>query len=366
MATGTTKKDISAIIDRLERLEGPSREDIIALLKAEGEQERLLFAAADRMRRTHVGDEVHLRGIIEFSNHCIRNCFYCGLRRDNSALERYRMTPGEILETARAGAEAGLKTIVLQSGEDPAFSTQTLADLIARIKDELDVAVTVSVGMRSKADYRLMRKAGADRYLLKHETADPELFAQLRPGTTLPGRIKRLRWLRELGYQVGSGNMVGLPGQTIESIVDDILLLKELDVEMAGIGPFIPHQGTPLAGSTGGDVAMTLRTLAAARMVLPFTHLPATTALGSIHPEGRQLALSCGANVVMPDITPVQYKRLYEIYPNKICITEEGSTQCVPCISAVIAQSGRTVAADYGHSRKPAFRQAGRKRTGHG
>jgi biotin synthase len=365
MATGTGKTirmHISDIIDRLERCERPSREELTALLTAEGGQERVLFEAADRMRRRHMGDDVHLRGIIEFSNHCIRNCFYCGLRRDNSALERYRMAPGEILEAAREGAAAGLKTIVLQSGEDPAFSTQVLADLIARIKDELDIAVTMSVGMRSKADYRLMRKAGADRYLLKHETADPELFARLRPGTTLDGRIKRLGWLKELGYQVGSGNMVGLPGQTVESIADDILLLYELDVEMAGIGPFIPHQGTPLAGSTGGDVAMTLKTRAVARMVLPFTHLPATTALASIHPEGRQLALGCGANVIMPDITPVRYKRLYEIYPNKICITEEGSTQCVPCISAIIVQSGRTVASDYGHSRKPAFQQARRKR----
>jgi biotin synthase len=360
------KMHISRIIDGLERLEPPSREDITALLNAEGRQEEMLFAAADRMRRTHMGDDVHLRGIIEFSNHCIRNCFYCGLRRDNGGLERYRMTPEEIREAAREGAAVGIRTIVLQSGEDPAFSTQALADLVARIKDELDVAVTMSVGERSKADYRRMRQAGADRYLLKHETADPALFAELRPGTTLEGRIKRLRWLKELGYQVGSGNMIGLPGQTIESIADDILLLRELDVEMAGIGPFIPHQGTPLAGSAGGDVAMTLKTLAVARMVLPLTHLPATTALASIHPEGRQLALGCGANVIMPDITPVRYKRLYEIYPNKICITEEGSTQCVPCISAIIARTGRTVAADYGHSRKPAFRQPRRKKAGHG
>ena len=201
-----------------------------------------------------MGNDVHLRGIIEFSNYCVKNCLYCGLRRDNNTLERYRMTLEEIMEAAQAGAQAGLKTIVLQSGEDPFFTAETLARLIRRVKDELDVAVTMSVGDRTKEEYALMRQAGADRYLLKHETADPELFSRLRPGTTLDGRIKRLIWLKELGFQVGSGGMIGLPWQTVDSLAEDILLLRRLDVEMAGFGPFIPHSDTPLAGCTGGSV----------------------------------------------------------------------------------------------------------------
>jgi biotin synthase len=282
------------------------REEIARLLQSEGVHQERLFEKANEVRERCVGNDVHLRGIIEFSNHCIRNCLYCGLRRDNSVLKRYRMTKAEIVEAAHAGVEAGLRTIVLQSGEDPFFDADLLARIIGEMKDRYDIAVTVSVGDRAKKDYQTIRKAGADRFLLKHETADPELFARLRPGTTLEGRKKHLFWLKELGFQVGSGNMVGLPGQTVETLADDILLMKELDVEMAGIGPFIPNDHTPLAACRRGDVDMTLKTLAVARLVLPFTHLPATTALASIHPEGRQVALKCGANVVMPDITPAQ------------------------------------------------------------
>jgi biotin synthase len=303
------------------------------------------------MRRRYVGDQVHLRGIIEFSNHCVKNCLYCGLRRGNKALERYRMTPDEIVEAAREGVRAGIRTIVLQSGEDAFFSAAILADIVTRLK-ELDVAVTLSVGDRPKRDYRILREAGADRYLLKHETAHREMFRRLRPGTTLEGRKKRLLWLKGLGFQVGSGNMIGLPGQTVGILADDILLMRELDVEMAGIGPFIPNDNTPLAGCRGGDVTMTLKVLAVTRLVLPAVHLPATTALATIHPEGRQMALRCGANVVMPDITPVRYKKLYEIYPNKVCITEDGPGQCIPCISGMIRQSGRSVATDPGHGRR--------------
>lgn len=343
----------SAVGDILNNPDKIGKEEICRLLLSEGADRDLLFSFADHVRELHVGNDVHLRGIIEFSNYCVKNCLYCGLRRDNAALERYRMTPEEVVEAASAGVEAGLKTIVLQSGEDPFFTAETLARLIGRLKNEHDIAVTVSVGDRTRDEYALMRQAGADRYLLKHETADPELFSRLRPGTTLDGRIKRLTWLKELGFQVGSGGMVGLPWQTVESLADDILLLKRLDVEMAGFGPFIPHGDTPLAGCAGGSADMTLKTLAVGRIMLPYTHFPATTALGSIDPEGRQRALKCGANVVMPNITPVRYKKLYEIYPNKICVTEEGSVQCLPCISAIIRQSGRSIATDYGHGRKP-------------
>jgi biotin synthase len=349
---------VSELLSNPEGFDSLGKEEIGRLLVSEGSDRDLLFSCADRTRELHVGNDVHLRGIIEFSNYCIKNCFYCGLRRDNSALERYRMTEDEIVEAAGIGIQAGLKTLVLQSGEDPFFTGDVLARLIGRLKSSHDVAITMSVGDRSRDEYKLMRDAGADRYLLKHETADPELFSRLRPGTTLEGRIRRLTWLRELGFQVGSGGMIGLPWQTVATLAEDILLLKRLDVEMAGFGPFIPHGHTPLASCAGGSVDMTLKTLAVARLVLPFTHFPATTALGSIDPEGRQRALRCGANVVMPNITPVRYKKLYEIYPNKICITEEGSEQCLPCIAGIIRQSGRSVATDYGHGRKPASLKA--------
>ncbi len=349
---------VSEILDNAEGSANLGKEEICRLLLSEGADRDLLFSCADRIRELHVGNGVHLRGIIEFSNYCLKNCFYCGLRRDNASLERYRMGIGRIVEAARDGAEAGLKTIVLQSGEDPFFTGKMLADLIGRIKSEHDVAVTMSVGDRTKEEYALMREAGADRYLLKHETADPELFSRLRPGTTLDGRIRRLMQLKELGFQVGSGCMVGLPWQTVDSLAEDILLLKRLDIEMAGFGPFIPHPDTPLASRGGGSVEMALKTVAVARIMLPFVHLPATTALGTVDPEARQRALRCGANVFMPNITPLRYKRLYEIYPNKICITEEGSTQCLSCMAGIIRQAGRTVATDYGHSKKPASREA--------
>ncbi|KKM10424.1 biotin synthase [Clostridiales bacterium PH28_bin88] len=331
------------------------REHLLTLLQADDEEERDLFSLADSIRDRYVGDKVHLRGIIEFSNHCRQDCLYCGLRRGNTWLARYRLEPGEILAIARRAAGLGYGTLVLQSGEDNWYSTQTLAELVYRIKQELDVAITLSVGERERADYKLWREAGADRYLMKHETADPYLFTSLRPGTTLAGRVQGLRWLRELGYQVGSGNMVGLPGQTPETLVDDLLLLRELDVEMAGIGPFIPNGQTPLADAPGGTAALTLRVLAVARLVLPWAHLPATTALGSIDAEGRQKALNCGANVVMPNVTPARYRERYQIYPNKICLQEEPD-HCRGCVEGWVQALGREVATGHGHSPKAPFR----------
>ncbi|MGE5673953.1 MAG: [FeFe] hydrogenase H-cluster radical SAM maturase HydE, partial [Mycobacterium leprae] len=203
-----------------------------------------------------------------------------------------------------------------------------------------------------REEYAVMKAGGADRYLMRHETSDPELFARLRPGTSLEERVERQRWLLELGYQVGSGFMVGLPGQTAESLANDILLLRELDVEMAGIGPFIPHPDTPLGQCTGGTLEMTLKVLAAIRLVLPMVHLPATTAVGSIDPFGRQKALNCGCNVIMPNVTPGRYREGYQLYPNKICLVEE-PVHCRPCVEAIIYSQNRNVARGKGHSPKP-------------
>ncbi|MBE3576208.1 MAG: [FeFe] hydrogenase H-cluster radical SAM maturase HydE [Limnochordales bacterium] len=346
-----------------------TQEEVVALLTPPTPAaEKALFAAADRVRRAAVGDAVHLRAIIEFSNHCERSCWYCGLRRFNRKLPRYRMTVDEVVEAARAAIALGFRTVVLQSGEDSWYDERTICTIIRRIKaislpsSSGTVAITLSLGERPRAEYAAFREAGADRYLLKHETADPELYRRLHPGMSFTNRKECLHWLRELGYQVGSGNIVGLPGQTVSTLAADIGFLSELDVEMAGIGPLIVHPETPLgklversngkeAGLPADAVTMTLRTVAAARLLLPLAHLPATSALGTADPRGRQRALQAGANVVMPDLTPTRYRRHYEIYPNKICIFEDPSS-CFNCLSRMITGLGRFVATDPGHSPK--------------
>jgi biotin synthase len=332
-----------------------TRKDIIVLLAAEpGVEQDLLFNLADKVRKEHHGDFVHLRGIIEFSNYCRNDCCYCGLRRSNKDIARYRMTVEQVIEAAIQAVKLGFKTIVLQSGEDLWYDNNSLCRIVQSIKTNNDVAITLSIGERTKGEYYQLRQAGADRFLLKHETADEALFNKLRPGTSFSNRLQCLEWLREAGFQVGSGNMVGLPGQTIETLADDILLLKELDVEMAGIGPFIPHHQTPLANETVGDLNLTFKTLAVVRLVMPQTHLPATTAAGTLHPQGRAMALKCGANVIMPNATPLQYRELYQIYPNKAGVTEDPQ-QSVNNIVSLINQSGREVATTRGDSPKMKF-----------
>ncbi len=341
-------------LEALERASKPeelTKDDLTVLISADKEESAELFRLADQVRSRVMGDEVHLRGVIEFSNYCRKNCLYCGLRRDNSALLRYRMKPDEIIEGARRAAGLGCRTVVLQSGEDGFYSAQMLAEVVFRIKKELDVAVTLSVGDRSREEYALFKEAGADRYLLKHETCDAKLFAELRPGTSLKGRLKRLRWLRELGYQVGSGNMVGLPGQTAETLAGDIILMREMEVEMAGIGPFIPNKQTPLGSCKGGTLEMTLKTLAAARLALPCVHLPATTAVATIHPSGRVKALQCGANVIMPNITPLKYRESYLIYPDKIGLNDTPEESYSRVVNTVLS-AGRSISRGYGHSLK--------------
>ena len=287
-----------------------------------GHETELLFACADRTRKGFVGNSVHIRGIIEFSNYCVRNCMYCGLRRDNHKLTRYRMTPDEILVASEKGIRRGYRTIVLQSGEDAYYSASDIARIVEGIKSLGDVAVTLSVGERTLGEYRTMRSAGADRFLLKHETADAELYRRLHPGASLETRIECLQNLKSLGFQLGSGFIVGLPGQDVSTIAKDVTLLQTLDVEMAGIGPFIPHPDTPLASYPPGNVTMTLKALAIARLALPYANLPVTTALSTLRQDGRELALSCGGNVIMPNITPAKYRKLYEIYPDSASLKD--------------------------------------------
>ncbi|NTV29661.1 MAG: [FeFe] hydrogenase H-cluster radical SAM maturase HydE [Candidatus Omnitrophica bacterium] len=310
-----------------------------------------LFGEADRVRRLHCGNAVHLRGLIEFSNCCGRDCLYCGLRRSNRELKRYRMSVEEVFAAAQAAAKIGYQSVVLQSGENDQYPLFDLCGLIARIKSELKVAVTLSLGEKTREEYAALKDAGADRYLLRFETSSEKLFRALKPDSSYDERLRCLRWLGELGYQVGSGIMVGLPGQTMEMIADDILLMKELDLDMVGIGPFIANPCTPLKDAASGTLELTLKTLAIIRIVTRNTHIPATTAMGSIDPKGRQKALQCGANVLMPNVTPTRYRSLYQLYPNKICISD-APADCAGCIAGMVASLDRTIATGPGHSLK--------------
>ena len=260
-----------------------NRQAIIGLLTATPAEE--LYRRADDVRREAVGDDVHLRGLIEFSNICRNDCLYCGIRRGNRQVQRYRMTDEELVETATRASALGFQTIVMQSGEDLHFDQARMCRIIEQIK-RLDVALTLSVGERDYADYKAFREAGADRYLMRIETTDRDLYHRLNPGMSWESRHECLLMIRELGYELGSGIMVGLPGQTVESIVDDLLYLKDICIDMAGIGPFIPHPDTPLAGETGGTLELALRTMAVMRLLMPDINIPATTAMESLHPQG--------------------------------------------------------------------------------
>lgn len=327
------------------------REEIMALLASSGADEQKLLQVADQVRREHVGDQIWLRGLVEFSNYCGEHCLYCGLRAANDRLTRYRMTPEEIMTAAERVVSLGLGTIVLQSGEDRWWTCERVAGMVARIKATYpDLAVTLSLGERSRDELRMFREAGADRYLMRFETSNPKLYAAMHPGSTLEQRLQSLGWLRDLGYEVGSGSLVGLPGQTLSDLADDLLLLQQLDVDMAGIGPFIPHPHTPLAAAEGGTAALTLKMMAVARLICPDINMPVTTALATLDELGRENGWQSGANVVMPNATPALQKAQYELYPNKRCL-EDDLYHCHGCLQRRIKSIGRVVGVGPGRSR---------------
>lgn len=325
--------------------------DLTELVEADEESAKIIFEEADRLREREMGNQVHLRGLIEFSNYCSRKCLYCGIRSEVAPLTRYRMSIDEIVRSAEKAEELGYKSVVLQSGEDPFYSAEKLAELIHRIKASTGLAITLSCGEFSYEDYKRMKAAGADRYLLRFETADSELYSFLHPDSELKQRLECLQYLKDLDYQVGTGFMVGLPGETSEIMAKNLLLLKEYDVDMAGIGPFLPNPKTPLSNEKGGTLLMSLKAIALARLILRNAHIPATTAMGSLDPQGRQKALKAGANVVMPNVTPMQYREMYQLYPNKICLTDDPG-HCRNCITGIIHSLGRSVATDQGHTLK--------------
>ena len=325
-----------------------SKEEIVYLLKDESVNDEL-FKAADLVRKENVGDEVHLRGLIEFSNICKRNCLYCGLRIENKNVKRYRLQVEEIVDLARKAKGYGYKTVVLQSGEDDFYTVDRLTDIIRRIKD-LDMAITLSVGEKSLEEYRAYKEAGADRYLLRIETTDKAVYEKLDPGMSHDNRKQCLDNLRDLGYEVGSGCLVGIPGQTIESIADDILFFKSISADMIGIGPFIPNDDTPLKDEVGGDFYLSLKVMAITRLLLPKINIPATTAMETLNKNGRIIALQCGANVVMPNVTEGEYRKLYALYPGKIC-TGDTPAHCRGCITGKINSIGRSVSDTKGRSK---------------
>ncbi|GIM28530.1 [FeFe] hydrogenase H-cluster radical SAM maturase HydE [Clostridium polyendosporum] len=322
-----------------------TKEEIVELLK-NNEIEEELFKAADKVRKEYIGDDVHLRGLIEFTNICKRNCLYCGLRRDNKNLERYRLTEGEIIDFATKAVSYGYKTLVLQGGEDDYFTVERMTRIVKKIK-ELGVAITLSIGERPFEDYKAFKEAGADRYLIRIETTNENLYEELDPGMSYKERKRCLKDLRELGYEVGSGCLVGLPGQSLESLADDILFFKEINADMIGIGPFIPNEDTPLAEANGGDFTVALKVMAITRLVLPDINIPATTAMETLNKQGRVIALQCGANVVMPNVTEGEYRKLYALYPGKIC-TGDTPSHCRGCITGKITSIGRKISDGYG------------------
>lgn len=330
------------LLDKLYETHSLTKDEIVQVLRTlhEGDNKAVLFDYAHRTRVAEYGPRVFMRGLVEFSNYCKQDCMYCGIRASNRKVERYRLAPEDILECCREGYELGYRTFVLQSGEDFWYTEARLLAILEMIKSEFpDAAITLSIGERSRETYEALYKGGAERFLLRHETASRELYEKLHPSMSYDNRMECLRTLKEIGYQVGAGFMVGLPGQTLEHLAEDLDFLHRFQPDMIGIGPFIPHSDTPLKGSVGGTVENTLVMVAMARLLVPKANLPATTAMGSLDPQGREKAIKAGANVVMPNLSPTSVREKYALYENKICTGDEAA-HCRSCIEMRIKVSG--------------------------
>lgn len=341
--------DLVNVIKNAQSTHSLSESEIVEILQNDTVNE-LLFDTADKVRKQYVGDEVHLRGLIEFSNICRCNCFYCGLRKDNTAVQRYRMTLEEILLLAQKAKDFGYKTVVLQSGEDAYFDTDIMCRIIQEIK-ELDLALTLSIGEKTYEEYKAYKEAGADRYLLRIETTDRELYKKLHPTMSFENRVRCLKDLKNLNFEVGTGCLVGLPHQSDESLAQDILFFKNIDADMIGLGPFIPSPQTPLQNENGGTLIKSLKVMALTRLLLPDINIPATTAMETLQENGRLLALKSGANVVMPNVTDEECKQKYTIYPGKAGLNntaQEYKNSIVKKIEAI----GRTISNGYGFHKK--------------
>jgi len=340
---------LKELVDKLETLQILEREEFKQILLCNDDY---LFERARCVAQEVYGKDIFMRGLIEFTNYCKNNCYYCGLRAGNKEAERYRLSKEQILECCKIGYPLGFRTFVLQGGEDPHYTDEMLVDIVHEIKAIYpDCAVTLSIGERSYESYERLFKAGADRYLLRHETANDEHYRTLHPNAMSPtNRKKCLYDLKKIGYQVGCGFMVGSPNQTLEHIIDDLLFIKELQPQMVGIGPFIPHSDTPLRDSKAGDVNLTLNILAILRLMQPNLLLPATTALGTLDARGREKGILAGANVIMPNLSPVEVRKKYLLYDNKICTGEEAA-ECVVCMRNRMKRIGYEIVVSRGDSK---------------
>lgn len=322
------------LLEKLEKERMLTKDQWIQLIGSREVYESQAAALAKRIREEHFGNQIYVRGLIEFTNYCKNDCYYCGIRRSNPNAERYRLTMEQILECTDTGYELGFRTFVLQGGEDGYYTDERLEEIIKAIKEKHpDCALTLSLGERSRKSYELFYQAGADRYLLRHETADAGHYQRLHPEEmSYEHRMSCLKELKAIGYQVGCGFMVGSPGQTEETLAEDMLFIQEFQPHMVGIGPFVPHHETPFGREPGGTVEDTLYLLSLIRILEPTVLLPATTALGTIDPRGREKGILAGANVVMPNLSPTNVRKKYELYDNKICTGDEAA-ECRSCLS---------------------------------
>ena len=340
------------IIEHLKTEKMLSVGELDCLLTTEDTETVEKLKAEARMAAQSVyGKQIYIRGLIEFTNYCKNDCYYCGIRRGNACAERYRLTEEQILSCCATGYELGFRTFVLQGGEDGYYTDERIIHLIRIIKERYpDCAITLSIGEKSKDSYQAYYDAGADRYLLRHETYNHEHYRKLHPPNLSPEhRQQCLRDLKDIGYQIGCGFMVGSPYQTSEHLAEDMLFMKELNPHMIGIGPFIPHHDTPFAGESAGTLELTLYMLGLIRLMIPKVLLPATTALGTIHPKGRELGILAGANVVMPNLSPTEVRKDYLLYDNKICTGDE-SAHCRHCLEMRMKSIGYQVVTDRGDS----------------
>ena len=348
------RDDVRSLIYELSEGRSLPVEGYEALIAGRDEEAAALLAdLAVRARREVYGDTVYVRGLIEIGNICRNDCLYCGIRRSNRNCRRYRLTPEEILVCAEEGYALGFRTFVMQGGEDDYFTDGLLCGLVGEIKVRWpDCAVTLSLGERSRESYARLRAAGADRYLLRHETADREHYARLHPPEmSFDNRMRCLRDLRDLGYQVGCGFMVGSPFQTAAHLAKDLKFIEEFRPDMCGVGPFVPHRDTPFRGESAGAAELTCYLLSIIRLIHPPVLLPSTTALGTIHPGGREMGILAGANVVMPNLSPPGAREKYELYDNKLSTGEE-SAQCLERLRRKIRSIGCEVATGRGDVRR--------------
>lgn len=323
-----------------------NKDEIVEILTCKSAD--IYYKKADAIRRKYCGNIVHLRALIEFSNFCKKQCLYCGINAKNKNVKRYRLSEQDIVKSAKYAQKIGIKTIVLQSGEDDYFDVKKMCSIIEKIK-ELNLVITLSIGEKTKDEYRAYKDSGADRYLLRIETTDENLYKKLHPNSDFKNRLKCLYNLKELGFELGSGIMVGLPQQSIESIADDILFFKKIDVDMVGLGPFISNSETELKNFPNGSYELALRSIAATRLLMPDINVPATTAMETLLKEGRKIALQSGANVVMPNITPQNIRGNYSLYPSKQSVNALDDDS-LNLLREEIASIGDSISDDFGTS----------------